>query len=205
MRNILIAAILLFSFPAIAGPVKIIEMKNGFLLETRYRQEIVIPTIDEINQLLTKPSKASVLCLALNIYREARGSTQEDMWAIGHVTMNHLMVSRDDRTLCETVFNIKYKGATKHYRGIPVGLFSWTVLKQKMKLDMNDPVWCLTQRIAYNIYVDADAYNPIDDRQHFWNPKKVNPSWAKKAINPIMVGSHMYTNLKDTVVRGPSS
>ena len=52
--------------------------------------------------------EAEVVCLAENIYHEARGEGIEGMLAVGHVTMNRVESSRFPDTVCGVVRQTKY-------------------------------------------------------------------------------------------------
>lgn len=127
--------------------------------------------------------------MAVNIYFEARGSSQRDQWAVGQVTMNRVADPRRPDTICGVVWEHQYRGTKR--RRVLIGQFAWTGERGRVEL-ADDPAWVLAQQIAYILYVDPNVHDETNGALHFWNPDKVEtPAWAigRKGRK---IGQHVY-------------
>lgn len=152
------------------------------------------PILDHINSL-SKFERNEILCLALNIYHEARGSSTEDQKGVALVSIN-----RKDASYADTVCGVVYqtKGSAQ---------FSWTAnddrsIKRKQE-EVN--AWTKAQQTAFNIYMDPNvedhtkgALHYISNKKFFsakGKPLKNTPQWAKHPVEKNLIGQHMYLHL----------
>lgn len=166
-----IAGIALGSLLSFCAPVEASSPSRHDLREIE-RSEI----IPEIRRLHQWKRRKEVLCLALVVYHEARGSTQADMYAVANVVLNR---KRDDgfpNSTCSVIYQ-------QHQ-------FEWTK-NGKRNLAERD-AWKVSQRIAYVTYINKDRLDRTNGALHFYNPKKVKPKWAKKARRVKKIGNHLY-------------
>lgn len=108
----------------------------------------------------------NLLCLALNIFYEARSEPMEAQYAVAHVTVNRARYK--DRTLCEEVYS-PYQ-------------FSWTngIIKRSKTPRPDDPAWIQAQHVARNTHGTRDEtggalwYHRYDIRPWWtWNKERV--------------------------------
>lgn len=129
--------------------------------------------------------ESAVLCLALNIYHEARGEMIPGQYAVAHVTMNR---AGDQRHVCETV-------AAKHQ-------FSWTTgqLRRTAKGYMLKPsavprdqdAWNLAKHIARYTLVNRDWLpDPTRGATHY-HAKNVTPGWRTALKRVRVIGRHVF-------------
>lgn len=195
MRKLLTVAAIclgLSIFSVEAKEVQIVHAGDTIVFNNGFRRIIVADLIPEVADA-SIATRQDILCLALNIYYEARGSSQDDRWAVGHVVMNRLGSNSFGPTICAVVWDVRYHGSKKH--SYPVGQFSWTVIRHKSAKIPNDPSWEECQKIAYLLVNDTDMYDPTGGRMHYWNPKKANPRWGHRSSDPLQIGSHRYVNM----------
>lgn len=83
--------------------------------------------------------KSAILCLALNIYFEARGEPPQGQYAVAHVTLNR--VKQNHSNICTEVFK--------------QGQFSWTRHKFKIPSD-KDESWKVAQEVARRAIASKD-------------------------------------------------
>lgn len=143
-----------------------------------------------------------IKCLALNIYHEARGSTDDDMFGVAKVTINRVKSSKFGNTICEVVFERKKFYRTETVNGrvkkVPyyIGQFSWThQVKNHHPKELAS--WEKAKKIAWLVYFDKNLIDKTKGATHFYDYKKVKPSWSKKGIDKVKIGSHMYMKLPD--------
>ena len=90
-------------------------------------------------------SIAEVRCLALNIYFEARGETNEGQLAVGHVVINRAANSQFPNTLCDVVVDKEAKNP------VIVCQFSWWC-DGKNDRPKNSKAWRAAIKLANRIY-----------------------------------------------------
>lgn len=127
----------------------------------------------------------AMLCLALNVFHEARGETLEGQQAVAQVTMNR--AGRDPNKLCDVVFKPKQ--------------FSWanpltsTKGSERARLAQHfipkeDKAWNLARAVAYST---ANGYVP--DFTHgatYYHTKSVKPRWRKEFKLVAVIGQHRF-------------
>jgi spore germination cell wall hydrolase CwlJ-like protein len=120
-------------------------------------------------------SLVAVLCLALNIYHEARGESIDAQLLVAEVTINRSV----DRNLsiCETVFQPRQ--------------FSWTHDSiSDIPADAHSAIAAL--KIAASAF-SADHLHTSADHYHRYD---VNPAWAKDLIILGRYGDHIFYRSK---------
>ena len=127
------------------------------------------PRIDHI-------SGSDLLCLALNVYHEARNQPWEGQLAVAHVTLNRLDLKRFP-TVCDVVFRDGY--------------FSWTKDPQKLNGWPTDKAaWEMAQRAARSALVDPAA-DPVKGST-FFHAASIAPDWAPHMIRVARIGDHVF-------------
>jgi len=132
---------------------------------------------------------AAVLCMALNIYHEARGEPLAGQIGVAHSVLNRMADSRYPDTACEVIKQAKYHG--------------W---------DMINPI---RYQCQYSWFCDGLSDKPQDGKamleatilaQHVLAGKSiditegathyhadyVHPYWADEMTTTIKLGSHIY-------------
>ena len=196
MKQVILALIstlgLLFVTPVAASDIVTAVAKNdevGIVSELAY---------------IPREVRREVLCLALNLYHEGRGSTVEDRIAIAFVTLNRLSqrTLREERTICSVVFEnaqVKKGSGTK-----TTYQFSWVAYSEDRKLPQENQSWEDAQRLALWVFKNQDTIpDPTKGATHYYAPaalKKLGyrtPAWARFGVNKQMIGQHIYMNVPD--------
>jgi len=116
--------------------------------------------------------KSALLCLALNIYYEARDQPIQGQIAVGNVTMNRVKQEKES-SVCKEVF--------KHKQ------FSWT--NQSWKIPKKgDKNWILAKAIAKEI-IDG-RIRDITNGALFFNQKRLNKRNKGHKFN---LGNHTFS------------
>ncbi len=129
-------------------------------------------------------ASTAMLCLALNIYHEARGESLTGQHAVAQVTMNR--AQRDPKKVCSVVFN-------KHQ-------FSWTTghtKRSKGKVSVSlvpkeDKAWRMAKAVAR---VTIEGWTPdFTKGSTHYHSNVVRPQWAKaQGMKPtLVVGLHHF-------------
>lgn len=124
------------------------------------------------------------LCLATNIYFEARGSTENDQRAVALVTLNRTQHWRWAGSICDVVW--------ESYQ------FSWTITANQPRNRVRTLTsWVESQRIAYEV-LRGEIEDITAGATNYYNPAVVNPPWARMAVQSRRIGAHRYLTLTTT-------
>lgn len=119
-----------------------------------------------------------VLCLATNVYHEARGSTLDDQIASAHVVMNRVAENRWAGNVCQVVW--------QPYQ------FSWTK-DGRADMPMETKSWEIAQWVAFKVYYDVVADNT--GGSNHYHTTTVKPKWSKEVSYKKKIGAHYYMKL----------
>lgn len=127
----------------------------------------------------------AALCLALNVYHEARGESLTGQHAVAQVTMNR--ADRDPSKICNVVFKPKQ--------------FSWANeltarkgadrarLAQKY-VPKDDKAWQLAKSIAHHTV--SGHVKDFTNGARFYHTVAVRPIWRKEFKLVAVIGQHKF-------------
>lgn len=114
----------------------------------------------------------AMMCLALNIYHEARGEPLDGRVAVAQVTMNRVKSKRYPNTICEVVYQKSQ--------------FSWTA--------GNPPI--TEPKELMEALIMAIQLDTFDDyaggATHYYAPAKASPFWKDKLTLIGSIGNHTF-------------
>lgn len=117
--------------------------------------------------------KSAILCLALNVYFEARGEPIQGQYAVAHVTLNRVQENNSD--VCTEVFKPNQFSWTKHTYKIP---------------SKKDKSWLLSQEVAHKAISMKDTTGGALFF-HSKNCRKI-PSITRNKIPTRKIGDHIF-------------
>jgi hypothetical protein len=123
------------------------------------------------------------LCLASNLYFEARSEGHEGMVAVANVTTNRVADPEYPKTVCEVVYQRKQ--------------FSWTNAKVPPTIDEPN-LWEAALRLADKA-MKGKLPNLVGDARFYYNPKLANPAWAKSMEEVKVVSNHRFLDYPEKV------
>jgi N-acetylmuramoyl-L-alanine amidase len=121
----------------------------------------------------------SELCMALNIYHEARSESLSGQQAVAHVTLNRVESPKYPDTVCEVVYQRKQ--------------FSWT-----WTLDNHTPhetrAWNRALSVATAVLADRDGPHgeDITGNAVMYHADYVSPYWIDSYDMTIKIGTHIF-------------
>ena len=128
--------------------------------------------------------QVDLLCLARNIYHEARGEPMAGQYAVAEVTLNRV-ASRDfPHRVCEVVYEQRYDTARRRM----VGAFSWTELDSVSKPE--GAAWDRAVKAAEAVY--DKKQKPSVPGALFYHADSIEPYWAKSKKQVAKIGSHIF-------------
>lgn len=123
-----------------------------------------------------KATKSEILCLAKNIYYEARGEPLQGKIAVAQVTLNRVTHrTQFDASICGVVY--------------AKNQFSWT---QERHREPRGPAWQEAQALAKAVILGT-AHLP-DFRALYFHNQTVNPRWNRTKELVTRIGNHTFYN-----------
>ena len=139
---------------------------------------------------------ATVLCLALNIYFEARNQPIVGQIGVAQVVLNRVDSEHYPNTICEVIKDAEYydNGKLKKHRC----QFSWFCDgKSDHPEDIDAFRWAL---IVAEIVLEGEVHDFIGDATHF-HAAHINPEWASRAEHIVTVGDHLFYRFKKSKIK----
>ena len=132
--------------------------------------------------------KIALLCLALNVYYDARNQPLHGQMAVAEVVMNRVVNNKFPDTICEVV----KEGPTYSWKpDFPVRnrcQFSW-YCDGKSDLPIEAEAWETARIVAKDILANRPMILKGATHYHAVN---VNPNWAKTKTFVRRVGDHLF-------------
>ncbi len=124
-------------------------------------------------QVLPAAPNTQLICLAKNIYYEARGEPLAGKLAVAQVTLNRVESNKFGNTICKVVYEKNQ--------------FSWTKKPSKLKYGK---AWQEALSIAEAAITNGIALQNFDAL--YFHNKKVKPIWAKQKKKLAKIGGHVF-------------
>ena len=167
---------------------------EGMVMTLRYKKDII-----SLLKYSGLENQRQMLCIALNIYHEVRGSVIEDKIASSFTVLNRVNDTRFP-------YNNYVRGRVTTLPQTPCGIiydpdqYSWTS-DGKTDYPRNKVAWKQAQELAYVIY-NHDVFkisDPIDNIKHYvrydYMDKPWVRRWSKKKRYDIKWGPHHYMKI----------
>jgi N-acetylmuramoyl-L-alanine amidase len=133
----------------------------------------------------------AVMCLALNLYHEARGEPREGQLAVAHVVLNRVKNPSYPDNICDVVYqgkmgtneNTKVKAKSRFCQ------FSWTCDGKKRKIrnvEKFNRLYDLAEKV-----IAGETKDPTRGALFFHTPA-VNPKWADERKKVRQIGQHVF-------------
>lgn len=132
---------------------------------------------------------AEVICLAKNMYHEARNQSTLGQIAVANVTLNRVASKRFPNTVCKVVYQAKldWQGNPRrdacHYSWYCDGK-SDTVYDRKTYLDI--------LKLATVVYQYSKEFIDVTHGGTHYHAKYVNPWWNRNFVRTVTIGEHIF-------------
>lgn len=147
------------------------------------------PQPDPVRIVTPKPSDIpspkdvaarSIMCLAQDVYYEARGEPERGQIAAAYVVMNRAQMAMGG-DVCATIWQ-------RHQ-------FSWTGNMRRPAITEMD-AWTRAYQVATNVY-RLRVPDPTSGADHYLNKAKLHriPHWARGGHNVIQIANHTFMKL----------
>ena len=134
----------------------------------------------------------ALMCLALNVYHEARDQPFIGQVAVAQVVMNRVDDNRFPNTICEVV---KQGPTYKYNPGFPVRhkcQFSWWCDGKSDKVK-DEQSWMNALEVADLVMNDRISIDVVDKSPHY-HAYYVRPAWAKRKNKVARIEDHIFYN-----------
>ena len=125
--------------------------------------------------------QTAIMCLALNIYFEARNQPIQGQVAVAEVTLNRVASSRYPNSVCEVVFQSSKKGCA----------FSWWCDGKSDK--PKDQHAFTTSKIISKLAIEQGEYiSVVGQSATHYHHESISPYWSKGFEVIEQIGAHVF-------------
>jgi len=125
----------------------------------------------------------SLLCLALNVYHEARSQPLIEQLAVAQVVLNRVDARAYPDDVCSVVYHNKYPGTLHKCQ------FSW-YCDGKSDTPRDANAWLVANQVA-SLALSPELPDLVDGATHY-HANYVSPSWSRLLDPVATVGGHKF-------------
>ena len=134
--------------------------------------------------------KTAFMCMALNMYHEAKNQSMLGQIAVGQVVMNRVKDTRFPDNVCDVVTEaVTYKGTDKPV--LHKCQFSWYCDGQKDEPKYHSEEWWNAQEYASIVLSGTIALDVTEGATHY-HATYVRPAWAKTKTRTTGIDRHIF-------------
>lgn len=133
--------------------------------------------------------ETALMCMAANIYHEAKNQSMLGQFAVAQVVMNRVEDSRFPDTICEVV----KQGLTYRNGKVVIGKcqFSWYCDGKSDEPNRDSKAWSNAIRHASIIMTETINIDVTDGATHY-HASYVRPAWAKTKKRTTRIDKHIF-------------
>jgi len=133
--------------------------------------------------------ETALMCMAANIYHEAKNQSMLGQFAVAQVVMNRVEDSRFPDTVCEVV----KQGLTYRNGKVVIGKcqFSWYCDGKSDEPNRDSKAWSNAIRHASIIMTKTINIDVTDGATHY-HASYVRPAWAKTKKRTTRIDKHIF-------------
>ena len=134
--------------------------------------------------------ETALMCMALNMYHEAKNQSMLGQIAVGQVVMNRVEDSRFPDNVCDVVTqSVTYKGTDKPV--LHKCQFSWYCDGQKDEPDFDSKEWWDAKEYA-SIVLSGTIMLDVTEGATHYHATYVRPAWAKTKTKTTRIDRHIF-------------
>ena len=135
----------------------------------------------------------TVMCLALNVFHEARGESKAGQYAVALVTMNR--AKEQNKPICDVVTAKKQftwtNNGLKHVKKSNK-FIGYKLKKEYIPKDMK--AWDRAVQVA-EYSLKGKVSDLTFGANHYYAFRKVSPYWSKQGHKTVVIGNHIFYHL----------
>ena len=130
------------------------------------------------------------MCMALNMYHEAKNQSMLGQLAVGQVVMNRVEDKRFPDNVCDVITEaVTYKGTDKPV--LHKCQFSWYCDGQKDEPDFDSKEWWDAKEYA-SIVLSGTIMLDVTEGATHYHATYVRPAWAKTKTKTTRIDRHIF-------------
>ena len=134
--------------------------------------------------------ETALMCMAFNIYHEARNESMLGQIAVGQVVMNRVWDKRFPNTVCEVVTEADtYKGTNKPV--LHKCQFSWYCDGAKDDVNKDSKAWRYSLEYASIVLSGRIVLDVTEGATHY-HATYVRPAWARTKTRTTRIDRHIF-------------
>ena len=134
--------------------------------------------------------ETALMCMAFNMYHEARNESMLGQIAVGQVVMNRVWDKRFPNTVCEVVKEaVTYKGTNKPV--LHKCQFSWYCDGAKDDVNKDSKAWRYSLEYA-SIVLSSRIVLDITEGATHYHATYVRPAWARTKTRTTRIDRHIF-------------
>ena len=134
--------------------------------------------------------ETALMCMALNMYHEAKNQSMLGQLAVGQVVMNRVEDKRFPDNVCDVVTEaVTYKGTDKPV--LHKCQFSWYCDGQKDEPDFDSKEWWDAKEYA-SIVLSVTIMLDVTEGATHYHATYVRPAWAKTKTKTTRIDRHIF-------------
>ena len=134
--------------------------------------------------------ETALMCMALNMYHEAKNQSMLGQIAVGQVVMNRVEDKRFPDNVCDVVTEaVTYKGTDKPV--LHKCQFSWYCDGQKDEPDFDSKEWWDAKEYA-SIVLSGTIMLDVTEGATHYHATYVRPAWAKTKKKTTRIDRHIF-------------
>ena len=134
--------------------------------------------------------ETALMCMALNMYHEAKNQSMLGQLAVGQVVMNRVGDKRFPDNVCDVVTEaVTYKGTDKPV--LHKCQFSWYCDGQKDEPDFDSKEWWDAKEYA-SIVLSGTIILDVTEGATHYHATYVRPAWAKTKTKTTRIDRHIF-------------
>jgi|TARA_A100001015_G_scaffold305209_1_gene397568 spore germination cell wall hydrolase CwlJ-like protein len=134
--------------------------------------------------------ETALMCMALNMYHEAKNQSMLGQLAVGQVVMNRVEDKRFPDNVCDVVTEaVTYKGTDKPV--LHKCQFSWYCDGQKDEPDFDSKEWWDAKEYA-SIVLSGTIMLDVTEGATHYHATYVRPAWAKTKTKTTRIDRHIF-------------
>ena len=139
------------------------------------------------------PVSATLVCLAMNVYFEARSEPLAGQIGVTQVVMNRVFDKRYPNTACEVIkqgpTRPSWKDRTISYPVKNRCQFSW-YCDGKADVITDEKAWNTALAVAHGVY-NNNVHDQVNGATHY-HAYYVKPGWASQKTPTAYIGDHLF-------------
>ena len=134
--------------------------------------------------------ETALMCMAINMYHEAKNQSMLGQLAVGQVVMNRVEDKRFPDNVCDVVTEaVTYKGTNKPV--LHKCQFSWWCDGQKDEPDFDSKEWWDAKEYA-SIVLSGTIMLDVTEGATHYHATYVRPAWAKTKTKTTRIDRHIF-------------